>query len=85
MREVKVKVFKFLVSNWTSIVRADMDRNFDRGRAELATPEEIERTVNDFLSDREIISVTVNSVDVNYHNNGRGNKIELWYNIVYSE
>jgi len=47
--------------------------------------ERIEEIVNEFSLDKEIIDIRINNVDVNYHNNGYSNTIELWYTIMYKE
>ena len=84
---MKIKVFKFLVSNWTSscfdsdISNADYVSSAKR----LYTPEQVEGIVNSFCNGKNVVDVRVNNVDVNYHNNGRGNAVELWYTVIYRE
>lgn len=82
---MKIKVFRFRVSNWTSSPWSD-DKTTDRykeGQKLLATEDDIERTVNDFICDKKNVSITVTHVDVNYHNNARGNTIDLIYTVMY--
>ena len=84
---MKIKVFKFLVSNWTS-KNSDDDigkRDYSIARARLSEPSTIEKTINEFCKNKDIIDIKINSIDVGYHNNGRGNLIELWYTIMYKE
>jgi hypothetical protein len=84
---MKIKVFRFKVSNWTSSC-SDEDKKGTRYKdkqAELATEEQIEQTINDFIKDKCDVSITVTPVDVDYHNNGRGNEIDLIYTIMYRE
>ena len=52
---------------------------------ELKSPEDIEATVNNFLNSwgKKIIDIKVNTVDVQYHNNARGNTVDLVYTIMY--
>lgn len=82
---MKIKVFKFEVSNATSSpCRGDENESwFNVKQSKLVTPERIEKIINDFCSDKSIINININNVDVQYHNNARGNTIELWYTIMY--
>ena len=82
---MKIKVFKFEVCNASS--RAFID---DKGKewyrncqARLISPEQIEKIVNNFCADKTVMDIKIQSVDVEYHNNGRSNTIELWYTIMY--
>ena len=80
-----VKVFKYEVSN-SSRVAFTEDKKTDwyrKAQARMLSPEEIEREINEFICDKEVLSIQVSTVDAYYHNNGRGNLIELWYTIVY--
>ena len=83
---MKIKVFKFEVSNAANCpLRGDEnERWFDIKQSKLVTPEKIEKIINDFCSDKSIVNININNVDVQYHNNGRGNTIELWYTIMYN-
>lgn len=81
----KVKLFRFRVSNNTSIAF-----NGDKGTKwyiqdakELHSEIVIENVINRFLLDKELISLNVSTVDVGYHNNARGNTIDLIYTITY--
>lgn len=84
---MKVKVFKFKVSNAASnLLKNDAQEQWARNAMnELETPEDIEYTVNHFCDNKNIIDIKVNKVEVNYHNNARGNTIELWYTILYED
>lgn len=84
---MKIKVFKFEVSNGSCCeFEGDArERWFKIAQSKLATPEKIERTINNFCLDKDIIDININNVDVKYHNNARGNTIELWYTIKYNE
>lgn len=85
-----IKVFKFQVSNWASSP-SDSDRGTTRYRSALEnvfTPQEVESRVNNWIDCNptyQVKDIRVNTVDVEYHNNGRGNTIELWYTIIYEE
>ena len=84
---MKIKVFKFEVANASSSPFAD-DRNsswFSKKQARLSTPSAIEKTINKFTATVKVEDIKVSTVNVHYHNNGRGNTIELWYTILYSE
>lgn len=84
---MKIKVFKFKISNWTSVCFDEDKRtpDYKAKQAELATEEQIEQTINDFIKDKQNVSITVTPVDVHYHNNGRSNDIELVYTIMYQQ
>lgn len=82
---MKVAVFKFEVCNHSSHP-CDGDEKYSWHRAglnRLTNPEDIEYEINHFCEDKEIIDIKVNTVDAHYHNNARGNTIELWYTIMY--
>ena len=84
---MKVKVFKFEVSNACRCEYEgdSRERWFQISKNQLITPEKIERTINDFCCGKNIVNISINNVDVKYHNNARGNTIELWYTIMYNE
>ena len=84
---MKIKVFKFEVSNASSsALKDDLGSSWFRNKqAQLKSPSEIENIINDFCRDKYVVDVKVNNVDVSYHNNARGNTIELWYTIIYKE
>lgn len=83
----RIAVFKYAVSNWAKGAK-DNDRgtrSYDRAIAQLCTPDEIEASINTWaeVNGYDICEVKVTPVDVEYHNNGRGNTVELWYTVVY--
>lgn len=82
---MRVKVFRFKVSNWTSSAfESDKEKsNYYDSLKELVSEHDIEESVNSFITDKEVVSITVTPVDVHYHNNGRGNDIDLVYTILY--
>lgn len=82
----KVKVFKFRVSNATSsICSGDEHKSWYREKvSELVTQLEIESIVNKFLETVDVlVDIKVNTVDVEYHNNGRGNTVDMIYTVIY--
>ena len=83
---MKIKVFKFEVSNGSKCEYEGDSREswFRIAQSKLVTPEKIEKTIKDFFCDKDNINISINNVDVKYHNNARGNTIELWYTIMYS-
>ena len=83
---VQIKVLKFPVTNFAygMVGRDERDiRRFADANAKLATPEHIQKTVNDFCKEHNVRDIQVTSVDVDYHNNGYHNMIELYYTIIY--
>ena len=82
---MRIKVFRFKVSNWSSSAFEDDKKNlnYKQAQSELVTEEQIEKTINGFIKDKKNVSITVTPVDVHYHNNGRGNDIDLIYTVMY--
>ena len=80
---MKIKLFRFEVSNASSLaLESDWYKN---DKEKIVSEEMIEYIVNDFIYDKNVIDIKVNNVDVNYHNNARGNTIHLLYTIMYEE
>ena len=84
---MKIKVFKFQVSNAAYEQSGSCEEYgwYKKLKDTEATTECVERTINEFCSDKEVVDIKINNVDINYHNNGYSNKIELWYTIMYKE
>ena len=84
---MKVQLFRFRVSNAASAA-FDSDRSekwFTAKLRELDDEEYIEDTINDFIKNKKNVQITVTPVDVHYHNNGRGNTIDLIYTIMFDD
>lgn len=58
---------------------------FKERLAELKSEKDIERIINEFLykEAKKVLEIKVNTVDVEYHNNARGNTVDLVYTILY--
>lgn len=82
----KVKLFRFEVSNWSSrpIGKDSVTISYKQSQAELVSEEDIELIINEFIFDKNVLSIDVNTIDVSKHNNGRGNTVHLIYTILYS-
>ena len=84
---VKVKIFRFEVSNSASApLESDLkEKWFYNAKADLSSPFEIQSVINTWIASENalVINIDVKSVDVKYHNNARGNTIQLWYTITY--
>lgn len=83
----KVKVFRFRVSNWTTL-SFDKDKKMlahTEAQKELVSEEQIEEIINNFIVDKQVKDIIVNTVDVHFHNNGRSNSIDLVYTVLYRE
>lgn len=80
-----IKVFRFRVSNATNkCFTEDKEKDwYKRTIGDLVSEEQIEKRVNNFIKDKENVSISVTPVDVHYHNNGRSNTIDLIYTITY--
>lgn len=84
---MKVKVMRFRVSNAASAPSCnDYKEQWYRDRkAELVSEAEIEAKVNAFISNVKVVDIKVSTVEVHYHNNARGNTVDLVYTIMYEE
>lgn len=82
---MKVKAFKFRLSNSASHASADDVQStwYKQNISVVQTTEDIENTINEFIEDKTVVQMIVTHVDVNYHNNARGNTIDLIYTIMY--
>ena len=82
---LKIKIFRFRVSNATSSPFSGDEKSewFMKAKKEIWSEKKIEKTINDFIADKDIVDIKINNVDVQYHNNGRGNTIDLVYTITY--
>lgn len=80
-----IKTFRFRVSNAASSAFSDdINTNWYTERVkELVSEAEITKKINKFINDKEVIDIKITPVDVNYHNNGRGNTVDLIYTIIY--
>ena len=76
----KVKVFKFMLSDSGYLIK---DWKYSEPKVDPVYT--IENVINNFICDKEVVSISVNNVDVHYHNNGASNKIQLVYTIIYKE
>ncbi len=84
---LKIKVFKFRVSNAASApCKGDrFDDWFLEKQCEIVSEKDIEETVNNFIASKDIVDIKINSIDVQYNNNARGNTVDLMYTIMYRE
>ena len=85
---MKVKIFRFRVSNMSSVVCTGDKREawYQQAQSELVSEKEIENTINNFTKTvQEVIDIKVSTVDVHYHNNARANTIDLIYTVIYKQ
>lgn len=84
---MRIKVFRFRLSNWTSSPLKDdrLNPRFKEQSLLVDTPERIESIVNGFCSEHDVVDIKTTHIDVEYHNNARGNTIDVLYSIVYLE
>ena len=83
----KVKIMRFCVCNCTTVCcTGDENTSWYKDSVnEVSSITEIENIVNDFIGDKVVIDIKVNTIDVLYHNNARSNTVDLIYTIVYKE
>ena len=82
---MKTKILKFEICNAASVPFDDDVSKpwYMKYKSRIKSPTYIEDQINDFCSDKKVIDIRTNTVDVHYHNNGRSNTIELWVTIIY--
>lgn len=83
----KIKTFRFTVSNASSAPMS-VDKNnehFQKLKKEIVSEETIDKTINAFLKDKLLVDIKTTTIDVQYHNNARGNTIALIYTVIYRE
>lgn len=71
---MKIAVFKYEAS--TALWKKD-------GGGECIDAGRIEREINNFCKDKEVVDIKVNTVEYDYHNNGGCNGITLVYTVMY--
>ena len=71
---MKVAVFKYEASHLNSLAN---------GGGECINAELIEREINAFCEDEDVIDIKVNTVEAVYHNNAGANGVYLVYTIIY--
>lgn len=84
---MKVKVFKFEVTNFTTTFDAKERSNANRYQIDamnmIYEPEEIEEIINDAIKNLDVVDIKVNVLHTKYHNNGHGNTMHMVYTIMY--
>lgn len=78
--KIRVKVFKFEVSN--NIGQNPLVNNKSTN---LVTPKAIEDTVNDFIKDKILSDIKINTITTLCYNNGQHNTVEMVYTILYKD
>ena len=83
----KVKIMRFCVCNATTVCCVGDENTswYKDSVNEVSSIAEIENIVNDFIGDKVVVDIMVNTIDVLYHNNARSNTVDLIYTIVYKE
>lgn len=86
MKNTKIKTFKFEVCNVsTHIFNVDKQNMRYKDEAKkIISPDTIDKTINDFIADKDVININIKTVEEHYHNNGRGNTVALWIIIHYT-
>lgn len=86
MAKTFIKVFKFEISNFTCSKHEGIkNKHFLESEMELQSPEEISLLLNEFAERHDIIDVKVTSAVTDRHNNGRADKVYLYYTILFRE
>ncbi len=86
----KVEIFKATVSNWTTAGASPSElssRYFQQAAKQVLTPQQIEKEINHWAEcgGYEIVDIKVTAVEIQQHNNGGTNTVELWYTILYEQ
>ncbi len=61
----------------------DDEYSMSRTFKESATPTEIDKTINTFIKDKNIINITPITYTINQHNNGGFDRVIIRYTIIY--
>lgn len=84
---MKIKVFKFEVTNFTTTYNAEDRRKANQYQIDamnrIYEPEEIEDIINDAIKGLNVVDIKVNVLHTDYHNNGRSNTMHMVYTIMY--
>ena len=84
---MKVKLFRFEVSNNSSNDHIIENRNqpwYQQAINDLYTEEQIENEINDFIRDKDVVSIEVSTIEVIHRALSVGNTIHLLYTIAYN-
>ncbi len=84
---MKIKTFKFTIANAASHP-FEADKKlccYKEKLTEIDSPTCIDAIINDFIKDKKIISISINTEIEHHHNNGRGNTVVALYTIVYND
>lgn len=84
---IKVKIFRFRVSNASShAFSEDVDKRWYKEKLEeLDSTEWIEQVINEFCEEHNVVNIIANTIEVNKHNNARGNTVDMIYTISYKK
>ena len=86
----KVEIFKTTVSNWTTAGGTPSElssKYFQEAAKQVLTPQQIEEAINHWAEcgGYEIVDIKVTTVEIQHHNNGATNTVELWYTVLYEQ
>ena len=74
---MKVKVFKYLIS------RLGVYKGYGEKVGECINEDSIEKEINEFCVDKEIIDIKTNTFTTKNHNNGGHNEVYIVYTVMY--
>lgn len=86
---MKIKTFTFKISGPHGT--ADFggagcwSEKYDRKENGLTTSKEIDKTINKFVSDVDVVSISVDHQTTKHHNNGGCDDVQAIYTIIYNE
>lgn len=95
----KVKTFEFRVSNWlgresavwldAAILKKQADYNKKHKSLtdpnHIFSPAEMDKVVNDFITDKDVIDIKVSNYIYDRHNNGYCDSVVEVYTVLYKE
>ena len=76
----KIKTFTFKVS---SSMRSSTPK--EEYLLYLSNPDLIDDTINDFIKDKNVIDIKINTYTSHRHNNAGSDEVLMAYTIIYSE
>ena len=87
---MKIKTFTFKISNFAGSADLGTDfrslkSDYESPKESLSTSEKIDKTINEFISGVDVVSISVNHPVIYRHNNACYDTVQAIYTIVYNE
>ena len=80
---MNIKTFIFLTSNYGYMASDSFNDRTKWRFIDIDSPNDIDNVINNFVINKNIIDIKINSIIVSNHNNGGSNKVQTTYTILY--